>query len=77
MPSPLQLITIYTTRRYNENRDRRPRLARAYLAIINKAADVQLSGGDMAELCAFLSAQHRDADLARASRDVLEHVAAF
>jgi hypothetical protein len=74
MPNQLQRIIVFSSRRYNENRDNRPRLARAYLAIVNKATDVQLSTNNVGDLLDFLYEPQTDPDLAKAARDVLERV---
>jgi hypothetical protein len=77
MPNQLQRIIVFSSRRYNENRDNRPRLARAYLAIVNKATDVQLSTGLPDDLLDFLSQPQTDPDLAKAAKDVLERISAM
>ena len=77
MPSQLQQVTIFSSRRYNENRDTQPRLARAYLAILNKTADVEFATGNIGDLLHFLSSQHKDAHLAKAAKEVLEHFGAL
>jgi len=76
MPNQIQQIIIFSARRYNENRDSRPRLARAYLAIVNKATDVQLGSNDIGELLAYLSEAQTDPDLAKAAAVVLMHMGA-
>jgi hypothetical protein len=70
----LTQIVAFCSRRYNENRDRRPRMTRAYLAIVNKATDVQLSTNDIGDLLDFLHGPQADPDLAKAARDVLERI---
>jgi hypothetical protein len=74
MPDKLKQIVAFCSKRYNENRDARPVLAKAYLAIINRANDVMLSTGIPGDLLDFLSKPHTDPDLVRASKEVLEHI---
>lgn len=74
MPIELQLITIYSARRYDEHRNQRPKLAQAYLSIIDKVTGVQLSHGDFGELLAFLSGPHLDKELAWASQDIIQYI---
>ncbi len=77
MPIELQLIAIYSARRYDEHQIRRPKLAQAYLTIINWVTGVQLSNGDVDELLGFLSGPHRDTELASASRDVIQYIGVY
>ncbi len=77
MPNQLQRIIVFSSRRYNENRDHHPRVARAYLAIINKATDVQLSTNDVGDLLDFLYGPQTDPYLAKAAKDVLERIGAM
>jgi hypothetical protein len=76
MPNQLQRIIVFSSRRYNENRDHRPHLAQAYLAIVNKATDVQLSTNNIGDLLDFLYEPQTDPDLDTAWKEVLEHVGA-
>ena len=74
MPIEFRLITIYSTWRYDENRRARPKLAQAYLTIIDNVTGVQRRTGDVGELLSFLSGPHRDAELAWASWDVMQYI---
>ena len=74
MADQIRQIIAFCSRRYNENRASRPNLAKAHLAIINRAKDVQLSTGNVADLLDFLSKPQTDADLVRAAKEVLEHI---
>ena len=76
MPDQLQKIVVISARRYNENRDTRPRLARALLDILNKATDIQLSTNDFGELLDYLNEQQGDPELAKAAALVLMAVGA-
>jgi hypothetical protein len=72
----LKQIVAFSSRRYNENRATRPGLARAHLAIINRAKDVQLSTGNVGDLLDFLSKPQTDPDQARACKELLKHIGA-
>ena len=76
MADPLKQILAFCSKRYNENRDTRPGLAKAHLAIINRANDVTLSTGQAGDLLDFLSKPQKDPDLVKACKEVLEHIGA-
>ena len=71
VPTQLQQIIVFSTRRYQEYRDQRPRLAQAFLAIAQRATDVQYGAGDMNDLMSFLSEPQADPNLAKAAAVVL------
>ena len=76
MPSQLQQVIAFCSKRYNENRESLPRLAKAYLAIVNFGYDLRISNAEPEKrLLAFLAQPHEDADLARACKEVLEQLA--
>lgn len=74
MADQLKQVIAFCSRRFNENRDTRPGLAKAHLAIINCANDVMLTTYNFGDLLDFLSKPQTDPDLARACKEVLEHV---
>jgi hypothetical protein len=74
MSNPMQQIIAFSSGRYNENRDTRPGLAKAHLAIINRDNDVQFSTGNMGDMLDFLSQRQTDSDVAKACKEVLEHI---
>ncbi len=74
MADQLKQVIAFCSKRYNGNRDTRPGLAKAHLAIINRANDVMLSTYNVGALLDFLSKPQPDPDLARACKEVLEHV---
>lgn len=76
MPDQIRQIIAFCSKRYNENRDARPGLAKAHLAIINRAHDVMLSTGIAGDLLDFLSKSQSNPDLAKAAKEVLEHISA-
>jgi hypothetical protein len=74
MLGQLKQIIAFCSKRYNENRDTPPGLAKAHLAIINRANDVMLTTYNFGDLLDFLSKPHSDPDLAQATKEVLEHI---
>jgi hypothetical protein len=74
MPNQLEQIIAFGPKRYNENRDIFPNLAKAYLAIMNHAIDVHFRTRSISAMLAFLSKPHIDPDMAKACQEVLEHI---
>jgi len=74
MSDQLRQIVAFSSKRYNDNRNCRPGLAKAHLAIINRANDVRLSTGKIGDLLDFLSDPQTDPDLVKACMEVLEHL---
>ncbi len=74
MPDQIQQIIAFCSKRYNASRNSRPGLAKAHLAIINKANDVKLNTYNVADLLDWLSKPHADPDLVKACKEVLEHL---
>jgi hypothetical protein len=75
MPSQLPAIITFCAGRYNANRHSRPGLAKAFLAILNRASDLRLFRVDPErDLLEWLSKPHTDPDLAKAGKEVHEHV---
>ncbi len=74
MPNQVQQIIAFCSKRYNPNRETRPGLAKAHQAIINCAKEAQFGASDLGDLLDFLSKPQTDADMARACKEVLEHV---
>jgi hypothetical protein len=74
MPTQIRQITTFSAQRYSENRDTRPKVARAYMVIINQAHAMMLTTADVADLLDFLSKPHIDPDLAKTCKEVLEHI---
>jgi hypothetical protein len=75
MSGQFNQIMAFFAVRYYQDLAARPILAQAYLAIINQARALQLSSPDPErDLLAFLSKPPTDPDLARARKEVLEHI---
>jgi hypothetical protein len=71
----IRQVTSFCAVRYNASRATRPKLARAFLGILNRVHDLLLSSADPErDLLDFLSKPHRDPDLVRACKEVFEHL---
>jgi len=76
VPNQLGAVIAFCSKRYNQNRDRMPALAKAHLAIINRANDVMLTTGNLDDLLEWLNKPHGYAALTMAAKEVLEHFGA-
>jgi len=67
-------IIAFTVKRYHENRDIDPGLAKAYIAIMNRAVDMQLGAGSITAMMLFLNRSRTDRAMTQACNDVLWHL---
>jgi hypothetical protein len=75
MPEQLPAIITFCVGRYNANRHVRSGLAKAFMAILSQASDLRLYRADPErELLDWMSKPKTDLDLARACKEVCEHI---